>query len=227
MNIIATKTQGKLKKLIAKFDNETGATMKLAMGGINLAGKREALASLDTVANEIKRLYAGLKSVITASNKAFMATTEDETIASMVSDLAIIATRIDLATAAITAEIEAEVETVAEVEEDEEVSTSDILDELGIEDIEEGGDEVPSEEEILEEEVEDLEEEILDETEEEEIIEDLEEEFEEDDGILDDEEEVLIEAKKETFKAKRQALKRVVTVSKDANPLTELFNFMK
>lgn len=231
MNIIAKKTQGKLKKLIAKFDKDTGATMVLAMGDTNLAGKKEALASLDTAANEIKRLYAGLKSVVTASNQAFTAATEDDTVASMISDLAIIATRIDLATAAITADVEAEVETTAEVEtiaeeDEEEVSTSDILDELGIEELEEGGDE---EVEALEDEVDALEEVIEDEVIEDEVIEDLEEDFEDEviEDEIEDEEEMLVEAKKETFKAKRQASKRVVTVSKGSDPLTNLFNFIK
>ena len=127
-NVIAKKTQSKLQKLIASFDVKTSDAITAMLGSPD--NIKSTIATLEDVEKEVVRLYAGLKTVVTANGDSFKSLTRDDHLAELISDLAVIATRIDLAKSSVVAEEEDE-----EYLEDEEdpVTTSDILDEIGVE----------------------------------------------------------------------------------------------
>jgi len=203
--VIASRTLKKVNVLLAKLDKQAGETASGLLDG-SIAAK-DAMDSIGTISKEIRALYDGIKTTVTASTKSFTASVRDEDLDKSLSSLSIVATKLDLIEKIASDMMEDEID-------EEDVSADDILNDLGVESEEEENEGDESEEEENSEEAEEGETEAEEEAESEE--DEAEEEIEEEDDIP-------VTASKK-FVAKKRAVK---VVSRKKQETSNIFNFIK
>jgi exosome complex component RRP41 len=229
-------TANKISAFVSKLDTSSKLLIANILDGT--MSKADAIKQIDANIGEIQKIYKAVRTL--ASTKAlFIKASKDDNFENAVSSITSIATRLDL------------VKQVAESLDDEEdysdVSSDDILNDLGVEEeVEEEVVEPATEEEVVETEIEEtvpteetveeeIEEEVVEtEAEMEETIEEIieeevdpeaeevEEEIEEEDG------EVMFESSKKSSASVKKIKKQVSRIKKtnDAG-VTGLFDFVK
>ena len=136
--LIASKSVAKINKLIAKIDAQTQEVT-----GRVVAGKYSR-EDVDVVRHNIKelvRLYNGIKALIVNDNDGLGKIANDKEMADAVANMSVIATRLDILNDFIKA-----------CENEDEVTTDDILKEIGVENVEQEKSEISGEQENAEQE---------------------------------------------------------------------------
>jgi len=123
---IKASTQTKIVKVLASLDAKSASAISAYLN--NEVSAKDAKANLDAAAAEVQKLYAAIRGIASSSKASFITAASDSKLDNILTDLSVIATRIDLANRLLEAEIEEE----DNGGEDGDVTTDDILNELGV-----------------------------------------------------------------------------------------------
>jgi len=111
--MLSAKALKRMNAYVAKLDASVGATAsKLAPTnkGVTASSLKTVIAQLNTDALNIQKIYAGLKKVL-SNRSAYLKASKNDAMAKILSDIAVVATKIDLVKAVAESEMEEEIDT--------------------------------------------------------------------------------------------------------------------